>query len=329
MESLNIMFKNRFPVYLAICLLALGIALTACTPKASEQPSEPVSIKVAVLPILDTLPMYVAQQEGLFESHNLMVEFIPVASAPERDQIISAGKADAMINELVSTIFYNQAAVQIQIVRFARVATSDQPVFRILAAANSGIESVADLKGVEIGISEGTVIEYLTDRLLQAEGLLDEEIVGVAVPKIPDRLALLGSGELKAAMLPDPASSLAILNGATVTLDDTSHPEFGFSVISFRAEFIADHPEAVSGFLAALEEATAKINADPSQFSELLTEKQLVPPPVMGSYQMPQFPTAGVPSEAQWDDAVAWVTAKDLLTGKTSYQDSVNGSFLP
>ena len=40
---------------------------------------------MAVLPILDTLPMYVAQQEGLFEQNGVQVEFIPVASGAERD----------------------------------------------------------------------------------------------------------------------------------------------------------------------------------------------------------------------------------------------------
>ena len=106
--------------------------------------------------------------------------------------------------------------------------------------------------GVGVGISEGTVIEYLTDRLLEAEGFSADEIQGVAVPKIPDRMALLGTGELSAAMLPEPLSSLAELQGARVILDDTRHPEYSFSVISFRKAVIDENPQAISGFLAAL-----------------------------------------------------------------------------
>jgi len=37
--------------------------------------------------------------------------------------------------------------------------------------ASSTVTTPADLKGVPIGISQNTVIEYLTDRMLQAEGL--------------------------------------------------------------------------------------------------------------------------------------------------------------
>jgi len=73
-------------------LLSLILLLAACT-----SPAEPTTLKIAVLPIIDTLPMYVAQQEGLFEKHNVSVAFVPVASAPERDQILSAGQADGAI----------------------------------------------------------------------------------------------------------------------------------------------------------------------------------------------------------------------------------------
>ena len=116
--------------------------------------------------------MYVAQKEGLFAKHGVTVEFIPVASAAERDQIIIAGQADGMINDPVSTALYNKEQIQVQTVLNAQVATPEQAMFSILAAPKSNITIVNDLKGIEIGVSQGTVIEYITDRLLQAEGSL-------------------------------------------------------------------------------------------------------------------------------------------------------------
>ena len=61
----------------------------------AEDMDEPVTLKIAVLPIMDALPMFVAEADGLFESHGVNVEFIPVASAPERVQIMQAGQATA------------------------------------------------------------------------------------------------------------------------------------------------------------------------------------------------------------------------------------------
>ncbi|UCD40805.1 MAG: ABC transporter substrate-binding protein [Chloroflexota bacterium] len=321
------MIKRRLSLSVRMFVMALFIIIAACSPQT--QSSEPVKLRIAVLPILDALPMYVAQANNYFESQGVEVEFIPVSSAAERDQVMAAGQADGMINDLVSTVLYNQDTTQIQIVAFARTATPEFPQFRILAAKDSGISEVDDLKGVEIGISEGSVIEYTTDRLLEAEGFSPLEIVTVAVPSIPVRMSLLDSGELSAANLPDPLSSLAIQGGAVAIVDDSSHPEFGNSEISFRKAVIDANPDAIRGFLAAVDQAVQEINADPGKWDELLTEQSLVPAPLIGSYQIPTFPSGTLPSEAQWEDVVAWSLEKGLISESVSYNDSVNSDFLP
>jgi len=309
-----------------VTLAVFLLALTACAQNTTE---EPVTLKVAVLPILDSLPIYVAQEEGLFAENNISVEFIPVSSAPERDQLITSGQADGMINEIVSTVFYNTNQTRIQIVRYASTATADQHLFSILASADSGIRQVEQLSGVAIGVSQGTVIEYLTDRLLQNQGFENDEIATVAIPSIGDRLALLNSGELAAGMLPEPPTSLAIQSGAVVVIDDTTYPELSFSTISFRKPFIDQYPQAIKGFLAAIEGAVKLINANPDKYSELLVEKQLVPPLLVGSFEVPTYPGAGIPTREQWEDALNWTIEKGLNDRDVSYQDSVTDKYLP
>ncbi|MEW6181130.1 MAG: ABC transporter substrate-binding protein [Chloroflexota bacterium] len=311
---------------ITLLVLLLTLLVSACSP---AQPTETITLKVAILPILDALPMVVAQQEGLFTKNGVNVELIPVGSAPERDQLISAGQADGMVNELASVMFLNQDQIQVQAVRFARTATAEQALFRILAAKDSGIQSPADLSGVPVGVSQATIIEYLTERLLQAQGLSGDQIQTIAIPKIPDRLALLASGELKASMLPEPFSTLAAQQGATVVLDDTILPEYSFSLITFRKAVIDEHPQAVRAFLAAIEEAVNLINADPQKYSGLMVEQKMVPEPLAGSFSVPTYPLKGVPTQAQFDDALAWVKEKGYLNKDLSYSDCVNGSLLP
>jgi NitT/TauT family transport system substrate-binding protein len=318
---------HRISLSVRIFMLSLFIFFAACSPQT--QSSEPVKLRIAVLPILDALPMYVAQANEYFNEQGVEVEFVPVSSAAERDQVMTAGQADGMINDLVSTVLYNQDSTQIQIVSFARTATPEFPQFRILSAKDSGINEVDDLMGVEIGISEGSVIEYTTDRLLEAEGFSPIEIVTIAVPSIPVRMSLLDSGELSAANLPDPLASLAIQGGAVAIVDDSSHPEFGNSEISFRKSVIDANPEAIRGFLTAIDQAVQEINADLSKWDDLLTEQSLVPAPLIGSYNIPTFPTGTLPTEAQWEDVVDWSLAKGLISEPVSYSDSVNASFLP
>ncbi len=173
------------------------------------------------------------------------------------------------------------------------------------------------------------MIEYVTDRLLQAEGLAPDQIAYLAVPRIPDRLALLDSGELKAATLPDPLASLALAGGATVVVDDTLHPEYGNSLISFRAAFAEANPDAVRAFLAALEQAVDRINLDKSAWGAVLSERGLVPEPLRAMYTLPDFPPASVPSESQFDDVVAWALDKGLIENPLDYAVSVDPTYLP
>jgi NitT/TauT family transport system substrate-binding protein len=301
--------------------------LAACAPQAA--PAQPVSIRLAVIPVIDTLPMFVAEAEGLYAKHGLSVEFVPVASAPERDQVLAAGQADATLNELLSVMFFNREKVQMQAVRYGHMAAPGAGHFFILASGQSGISNPAGLAGVEIGISQGTIIEYVTDRLLAQEGLTPEQVKTVAVPRIPDRMALLASGELKAAVMPDPLAALAVQQGAVIVLDDINHPLYGASVISFRKEFIDANPQAVRAFLAAIEEAVTLINSKPADYAGLLAEKQLVPPPLLGTYTIPPFPTAGVPSEEEWGDVLQWALEKGLLERELPYAESVSAEYLP
>jgi NitT/TauT family transport system substrate-binding protein len=103
-------------------------------PQRKRQPQN-FTLKIAVLPIIDTLPMYVAQQEGLFAKHGVNVEFVPVASAPERDQLIAASQADGMVNETISTMLFNKEQVQVQAVRYALRPTENAGHFFIIASA--------------------------------------------------------------------------------------------------------------------------------------------------------------------------------------------------
>jgi len=316
--------RRRFGTLFLALALTLPLALSACGGSAQT-----ASVRVGMLPILDGLPMYVAQAEGLFEQEGVSVEFVPVSSAAERDQLMQAGQIDAMINDLVSTMLYNREQTQIVIVRFARTATADYPQYRVLAAGDSGITSVEQLAGVPIGVSEGTVIAYTTDRLLEGAGLSPEEIETLAVPNIGERMTLLTSGQLQAANLPDPLASLAIQNGAVVVIDDTADPAIGNSVISFRASFVEQNPGTVRGFLAAVEQAVEAVNADKSRWQDLLTEQGLVPAPILGSYTVPDFPAASVPSQAQFADVLAWTQQEGLIEVDVSYASSVNDGFLP
>lgn len=321
------------PFFTLVCLIAgLSLLLGGCSVlpnRNSGSTQTTVEIKVAILPIIDALPLYVAEKQGYYSANGVKVTFLPAASAAERDQLVAAGQADAMINDLVSVILYNKETVQVQTVRFAMVASKEMPMFRVLAAKDSGITTTTGLAGVPIGMSQGTVIDYVTTRLLEKEGLSAEQIQSVAVPKLNERMALLDSGEIKAATLPEPFGTMAQKNGAVVLVDDSKYPEYGSSVLSLRKAFIDQNPQAVTGFLQAIEQAVSDINRKPEEWRPLLGEYKLIPEALQAVYPLRVFPTASVPGEAQFNDAVDWVLGRKLIETGPDYAGSVTSKYLP
>ena len=82
--------------------------------------------------------------------------------------------------------------------------------FYILGSPKDGPGTLDALKGVPIGISSNTIIQYVTDRMLQSKGFGPGDIKTVEVKKIPLRFQMLMTGQIGAATLPDPLATLAL-----------------------------------------------------------------------------------------------------------------------
>ncbi len=303
----------------------------ASTPEATKTPLAPSTsgtLRIGVLPITDVVPFYVAQQQGYFKEQGLNVELIPVASATERDQFMITKQIDGQLNDLVSSVLFNAEQPRIKIVRTARAAFPNAPQFWILAPKDSPIKTVQDLKGIEIAISENSVIAYVTDRLLQLEGLPKADIKTINVAQIPTRFQLLMQGQVKAATLPDPFASLALLQGAKTIIDDSKYPEISMSVISFRSDIVQARLDDVRKFLAAYDKAIQDIRTKPEQFRNLLIEKGRIPDPLKDKYLFPPFPEPSIPSKEQWDDVVKWAMDKGIVKQAVAYESSVDPGFV-
>jgi NitT/TauT family transport system substrate-binding protein len=327
-------FWSLFASLLLAVLMVAGCGGGEPTPAPEAQPTPMPEatvqkLKMALLPVMDVLPFHVAQQNGYFKQIGVEVELVPVKSAQERDTLMQTGQIDGMLTDLLSPVFFNQDEPQIVVVRTARRVFPDSPLFSILAKPGSDVQSPADLAGLEIGISQNTVIEYLTDRMLENAGLAQEQITVSEVSAIPVRFELLMNGEIPAATLPDPLTSGAIAGGAVLAVDDTSVPELSQSILAFSTGTVENQPGAVRRFLEAWEMAVEELNAKPDNYRDLLIEKGRVPESIQGTFQMPPFPEASVPTEEQLADVVKWALDKGLVTNDVPYEQMVNDSYLP
>jgi NitT/TauT family transport system substrate-binding protein len=320
--------KSKKRVFVFIFLGTL-VVLSSLQSTPAEAESQNDTLRIALLPILDVLPFYVAEVEGFFDGGPYKIEAIPIASGLSRDQLMQAGEIDAMLNEMTTTGSFNRDKVQVKILISARTADTHFPMFRVLASPKSRLKSPPDLAGVPIGVSMNTIIEYVTDRMLTAKGLISEKIVMKSVPVIPERYQLLMQGQLKAATLPDPLGLSAFAAGAVPMVDDSEYPQYSVSVLSFSVKALKNKTDGIRFFLKGWDRATEKINADPDAYRALLLKKIRVPKNVQEGYPVPYYPRKEVPGADQWADVMTWMVGKGLLTAPLPYEESVTRAFLP
>ena len=310
-------------------LMLVAVLLTTVVAGCAPTPTEDGKLKVALIPVLDTIPVFIAQQNGYFAEQGIEVETVSAKSPQERDVFIQTGQVDGVLTDLQSVGLLNKDSVKVKAVYTSRRPYPDAPLFRILAGPQTNISTPADLKGVQIGISLNTTIEYLTDRILTAEGLKPEEIAKLEVGAITIRFEQLMNGNIQAAVLPDPLAQGAIAAGARLVVDDSKYAEMSQSVLTFSADTLKNKPATVKKFLAAWEKAVKDLNANPEKYRSVLIEQGRVPKSIQDSYQMPPFPERGVPSQDQVADVVAWLKAKALIARDIPYTEMVDTSFLP
>jgi NitT/TauT family transport system substrate-binding protein len=311
---------------LSICVFAV-FSLAACAAPATPTLPPPVLMRIGVLPITDVVPFYIAEQQGYFLKQGLNIELVPASSAAERDQMMLTEQIDGQVSDLIATVLFNAKSPKLKVVRIAMSPAPKSPNFWIVTPKESAIKSAQDLKGKEIAISQNSVIEYITQRMLEREGLAPADIKTTSVPAIPTRLQLVQQNQVAAATLPDPFASLAILGGARIIVDDTKYPEYSMSVITFRTDILTKRAGDVKKFLAAYDQAISDIRAKPDQFRNVLIEKGRVPDQLKDKYQFPVFPNPNVPTQAQWDDVVKWALDRKLITAPVTYESSVDTNF--
>jgi len=309
-------------VYLLLAAMVAGCG--------ADREKAPV-IKLGLLPIVDNLPFWVAEQEGFFAAEGIQVELVSFESAMERDAALTAGQIDGALGDVLALAALNSGGTKARAVSIGQGVTPEEGRFALLSAPNSGITSPEQLKGVEIAMSLNSIIEYVADQLLANEGFKPEEIKKVAILKIPQRVEALLNGTVQAAVLPDPLAALAQLKGANLVLDDTGD-NITQTVIFFRDKTLTQNHDDVVRVMRAYAAAVEQIQADPDKYNGILAEKARVPAEVLQAGDRTGmtigFSAPVVPREEDINRVLDWMSQRGLLSKAVSYEDLVDRTIL-
>lgn len=302
---------------LAAVLSVLFLLAAGCGTGTQPKDTKLSKLTIGLMPDTDSIPFIIAAERGYFAEEGVEVELVPFKSAMERDAALQSGNLDGAISDLLAVIFARSGG-------FALHATSyTDGNYNLVASGNTGISTATDLHGKEIAISRNTIIEYVTDEILAVNGLNEREVSKVVIPQIPVRLEMLQSGNLAAAVLPEPMASVAVASGSRYV---TGSGDLGINpgVIVFSDASIQEKAASVRAMYRAYNKAVEYLNHTPrAEYIDLVMEKSGFPAPARDALELKPYRPAGLPAEKDVEEAVHWVKSKDLA-GDYRYDDLVS-----
>lgn len=267
-------------------------------------------------PVFD-LPIYVAQEAGLFQKRGLLVDFAkpfdPRSSSKDpfkrqKEALYEDGSASAYNLCEWAGLDRSERSSRGSRVFGLRPAVAAQA----LITFDDDIQEPRDLEGVAIGVNEVTGSHYTTLQLL--EGAIPREGILVEHQGPPhERYAALKRGAIKVVAIMEPFISLALKEGAHIVAVNFYR---GSEVISPDVPDV--HRDA---YIAAINEASDLIKADFNRHKHYITKQldgQLAPEELASHFvhytHFKRF------DPKRFDYTYEWMRSWNLATGTSSYE---------
>lgn len=241
---------------------------------------EKAKIKVAVLPTMDTVPLFLAMDAGYFAKEGLEVTTVPAASGADCVAKLVSGDVDFAFSSY--TPFFLAKAKGAADIKLVADATSAAPGNAVVVTMpDSGIRSIRDMADKRVAITARfTMSHLLVESQLKVNGVDSSTIhwSEMPFPAIADRLA---KRQIDAAFLTEPFLQQAAKSVGAYTLFDTATgPTADIPLTGYGStgKFVASNQRTVEAFQRAMKKATDEAHGDRTKVDPLLEKIAKVDP---------------------------------------------------
>ncbi|MDR2350770.1 MAG: ABC transporter substrate-binding protein [Deltaproteobacteria bacterium] len=265
------------PIIVVSCVLAVALSVLVSGTALHSQPKV-IKLKAGYNGSLCEGPVHISQEKGFFAEEGLDVELVKLAPGTNFEAI-TAGQIDASFGLLATLIQPLSNGLPIKITTGLHTGCD-----KILVKPDSGIKTVADLKGKRIGVPSLTSSPIMFARRGLAHagvkvGDKDSEVEFLVFENSELPLAL-ERGAIDAISANDPVASLAAKNNnLTILLDSAADEPFSLQYCCaayVSDELVSDNPEAAARYTRAMQKAAAWIQRNPDETARIQVEKKYV-----------------------------------------------------
>ena len=271
-----------------------------------------LSLKIGVMPAVDSAPIFLAAEQGYFRELGLDVEVQVYTNAMNRQSALQSGELDGAMTDVIALVNNVENGFDI------KVTTSTDGVFPFLMKGD-----LTGRKEITAAMMEVSVTNFLSDRLLKGQFTLKK----VYINEIPARLEMISKGTVDLAVIPEPMASQGELNGLVKKLYP-SGDAFSPDVMVFTGKAIREKNQALKLFHQAYNKSVEAIAKNDGAARDCLIAALKLKPEIRDRIIMPTYNKARVPSEAYLKEVGAW---NQQVLGKAvtrSYAELVDASFV-
>jgi NitT/TauT family transport system substrate-binding protein len=283
--------KNNRIVGLTLLLVAIAFAATGCN--LGKKEAKDLSLKVGLMPAVDSAPVLLADKNGYFTELGLNVELQIFNNAQDRQSALQTQTIDGAITDLIAVAANVDGGFDI------KATTMTNGVFPVLM--NEGADSKQSIK---VGMMEVSVTNFLIDEWLGEKYTIEK----VFINDIPARLTAIGSGQLDMGLFPEPMASMGELKGLQKKL---YQPEEGFcpDVIVFTGKALEEKEEAIKLFHEAYNKAVDELNQDEQAGIDIIMEKiPNLKPEIKDKIVLPEYTQVSLPDNQYIDKIIQWTS---------------------
>lgn len=332
MTTQRMISRRAFLKGAVACAAISSASMAGCS---SSDGDETLSCIVGTMPTEDILPLWVAEQEGLFASAGIDVTIESFDSASALSSAITAGEVDVAMTDVMRSVKLCASGTMVSLEWVTLGTEAEQGRFGVLTSADSGYTELADLVGctLGVGVASNTVPEYVFDKLCEQAGIDPSTIATSEVASLPSRYTLVSTGALDAAALPGSMLALGEAEGLVVLADDTTGDNISQSVMVAREAFRDESAAAIEALRGVWDEAVELLDAHPESYRTLLIENANISDEVADSYPISSYPyattddgAAAYPAGELVEPQLAWMEEKGYTSASASY-DEETGCF--
>lgn len=266
------------------------LMLAGCS-TSSNAPEETLSLKIGVMPAVDTAPIYLSEEKGYFDELGLDLTIELFNNAGDRQTALQTHAIDGAMTDLIAVATNINGGFDL------KATTLTDGVFPVLVRA--GYEETPEIKVamMEVSVSNFLIDEWLGD---------DYTIEKVFINDIPARLEMIKSGQVDMGLFPEPMASNGAANGDLEKRIYT--PEDGIcpNVMAFTDKALTEKEEAIARFHEGYNKAAQDLMENPDEARTLLIEKLNLNPAIQDDIILPTYSLAHLPEEAYIQKIMDW-----------------------